>query len=81
MVPAPGRPSGMCSVITSYSIHYTKLYDAWDGLTVDNKIWGYPISVEAVGLIYNKALVKTPPKSFEEILKMKMPKGKRNNFV
>lgn len=54
------------------------IYDfAWDGLTVDNKIWGYPISVEAVGLIYNKALVKTPPKSFEEIASLKLPEGKK----
>lgn len=40
---------------------------AWDAFTVNGKTWGYPISVEAVGLIYNKALVKRPPKTFEEI--------------
>ena len=41
---------------------------AWDGFTIGGKVWGYPMSVEAVALIYNKALVPTPPKSFEEML-------------
>jgi len=55
------------------------VYDfAWDALTVDGKLWGYPTSVEAVGLIYNKALVPTPPKSFEDIFSMKMPEGKKS---
>lgn len=40
---------------------------AWDAFTTGGKVWGYPMSVEAVGLIYNKALVKKPPRSFEEI--------------
>jgi maltose/maltodextrin transport system substrate-binding protein len=40
---------------------------AWDAFTVDGKVWGYPMSVEAIGLIYNKALIKTAPKTFEEI--------------
>ncbi|MFC4157748.1 maltose/maltodextrin ABC transporter substrate-binding protein MalE [Chitinimonas lacunae] len=40
---------------------------AWDAFTVNGKVWGYPISVEAVGLLYNKALVKKPPRSFEEL--------------
>lgn len=40
---------------------------AWDAVTVNGKIYGYPISVEAIGLIYNKDLVPNPPKTFEEI--------------
>nr|WP_320131013.1 maltose/maltodextrin ABC transporter substrate-binding protein MalE [uncultured Holophaga sp.] len=40
---------------------------AWKAFTIGGKTWGYPISIEAIGLIYNKALVKTPPKTFEEI--------------
>ncbi|HEU4730694.1 MAG TPA: maltose/maltodextrin ABC transporter substrate-binding protein MalE [Kofleriaceae bacterium] len=40
----------------------------WDAFTFDKKIWGYPIAIEAIGLIYNKALVPKPPGSFEEIL-------------
>ncbi len=41
---------------------------AWDAFTVSGKIWGYPLSVESIGLVYNKALVPTPPKSFDEVI-------------
>lgn len=41
---------------------------AWKAFTTNGKIWGYPISIEAVALIYNKDLVPTPPKSFDDIL-------------
>lgn len=40
-------------------------------------MWGYPISVEAVGMIYNKDLVPNPPKTFEEIVSIKLPAGKK----
>ena len=40
---------------------------AWDAVTVGGKVYGYPLSVEAIGLIYNKDLVPVPPKTFEEI--------------
>ncbi|MNQ27795.1 Maltose-binding periplasmic protein precursor [compost metagenome] len=41
---------------------------AWDAVTYQGKLWGYPMAVEATGLIYNKALVPTPPKTFDEVL-------------
>ncbi|MCP4386119.1 MAG: maltose/maltodextrin ABC transporter substrate-binding protein MalE [Hyphomicrobiales bacterium] len=48
-------------------------YDfTWDAVTFDGKTWGYPIAVEAVGLIYNKALVPTPPATMEEIAGMEI---------
>jgi len=31
------------------------------------KTWGYPLSVEAVGLMYNKDLVPVPPATMDEI--------------
>lgn len=43
---------------------------AWKAFNYQGKTWGYPISVEAIGLIYNKALVKTPPKSFDDVVKL-----------
>jgi maltose/maltodextrin transport system substrate-binding protein len=43
---------------------------AWKAFNFQGKTWGYPISVEAVGLIYNKALVKTPPESFDDVAKL-----------
>ncbi|HJV62676.1 MAG TPA: maltose/maltodextrin ABC transporter substrate-binding protein MalE [Albitalea sp.] len=41
---------------------------AWDGFTQGGKVWGYPLSVEAVALVYNKDLVPEPPRTFEEII-------------
>ena len=41
---------------------------AWKALTVGGKVWGYPLAMEAVALVYNKALVPTPPKTFEEVM-------------
>jgi len=43
---------------------------AWKAFSFQGKTWGYPISVEAIGLIYNKALVKTAPKSFDDVVKL-----------
>jgi maltose/maltodextrin transport system substrate-binding protein len=48
---------------------------AWDAVTFDGKVWGYPIAVEAVGLIYNKDLIATPPATMEEIADLELPDG------
>ncbi len=40
---------------------------AWKAFTIKGKVWAYPVAIEAISLIYNKALLKTPPKTFEEI--------------
>jgi maltose/maltodextrin transport system substrate-binding protein len=45
----------------------------WDAMQFGGNTWGYPISVEAVGLIYNKDLVPTPPATMEEIPGMDIP--------
>lgn len=53
---------------------------AWQAFTIKGKIWAYPVAIEAVSLIYNKALIKTPPKTFEEIFaldKAMVAKGKK----
>ncbi|WP_018609809.1 maltose/maltodextrin ABC transporter substrate-binding protein MalE [Uliginosibacterium gangwonense] len=41
---------------------------AWKAWNIGGKTWGYPLSIEAVALIYNKDLVPTPPKSWEEVI-------------
>ena len=53
----------------------TVLPSAMEAVTFDGAVWGYPISAEAVHLIYNKALIDTPPSSFEEIMALQMPEG------
>jgi maltose/maltodextrin transport system substrate-binding protein len=40
----------------------------WDAFTFSGKTWGYPLAIEAIGLIYNKKLVPKPPASFEELI-------------
>jgi maltose/maltodextrin transport system substrate-binding protein len=54
---------------------------SWDAVTHNKQIWGYPISLEAVSLIYNKKYVTgTPPTQLSELpafnkeLKAKNPK-------
>ena len=45
---------------------------AIDAVTFNGETWAWPISLEAVALIYNKALIDTPPASFEEIADLKI---------
>lgn len=40
---------------------------AWQAFTWRGKVWGYPLAIEAIGLIYNRALVKTPPATWDEV--------------
>ena len=40
---------------------------AWQAFTWRGKVWGYPLAIEAIGLIYNKALVKAPPATWDEV--------------
>ncbi|HYY30889.1 MAG TPA: maltose/maltodextrin ABC transporter substrate-binding protein MalE [Chthoniobacterales bacterium] len=41
---------------------------SWDAVTHDNQIWGYPIALEAVSLIYNKKYVTgKPPAQLSEV--------------
>ena len=42
--------------------------EGWKAFTFGGRLWGYPISMEAIGLIYNKKLAAKPPKSFEDVL-------------
>lgn len=63
--------SGLLTPVTPSSDAKDAIADfAWDAVRYDGKLWGYPMAVEAPALIYNKALVPTPPKTFEEVLAM-----------
>ncbi|ETS31407.1 maltose ABC transporter substrate-binding protein MalE [Photorhabdus temperata] len=60
--------SGLVAEITPDQNLKDKLFPfTWDAVRYDGKLVGYPIAVEALSLIYNKDLVKTPPKTWEEI--------------
>ena len=54
--------------------------DAWKAFTYRGRVWGYPIAIEANGLIYNKSLVPVPPASFDEVIALNrrlQPQGRR----
>lgn len=41
---------------------------ALEGFTYGGKLYGVPYAIEAIAIIYNKDLVPTPPKTFDELL-------------
>jgi maltose/maltodextrin transport system substrate-binding protein len=41
---------------------------AWKAFTYNGQVWGYPIAIEAIGLVYNTALVKAPPATFDDVI-------------
>ncbi|RVT47238.1 maltose/maltodextrin ABC transporter substrate-binding protein MalE [Rubrivivax albus] len=40
---------------------------AWQAFTYRGKLWGYPIAIEAIGLIVNRALVPDPPATWDAV--------------
>lgn len=40
---------------------------AWQAFTYRGRVWGYPIAIEAIGLIVNRALVSEPPATWDEV--------------
>lgn len=53
---------------------------AWKAFTYKGRVWGYPLAIEAVGLVANRDLVKTVPTTFDEVMaldKQLVKKGKR----
>ena len=43
---------------------------AWQAFGYRGQTWGYPIAIEAIGLIVNRALVPEPPTSFEQVIEI-----------
>jgi maltose/maltodextrin transport system substrate-binding protein len=41
---------------------------AWTAFRYNGKTWGYPLAIEAIGLMYNKKMVPVPPKDFAEVV-------------
>lgn len=53
---------------------------AWNAVTVGDAIYGYPIAMEAISLIYNKELVPRAPRTWDEVIaldKQLRSQGKR----
>lgn len=43
---------------------------AWQAFTFQGKTWGYPLAIETVGLIYNRALVPKAPASWDDVVRL-----------
>jgi len=59
--------SGLISPVEPSKATVKALTDQWGAVTYDGAIYGYPIAVEGPTLIYNKALVSSAPKTFDDI--------------
>lgn len=41
---------------------------AWSAVTVGDRLYGYPVAMEAISLIYNPELVANPPKTWGDVI-------------
>ncbi len=41
---------------------------AWNAFQYQGRTWGYPVSIEAIGLIWNKAMLKQAPTTWEQVV-------------
>lgn len=76
--------AGLLSELTPSKEFKDKFVDfAWDAVTYNGKTIAYPVAIESLSLIYNKDLLPTPPKSWEEIIELdkKLKKEKKNAIM
>ena len=61
---------GVIAPIETTTAYKQQFYPmAWDAVRHRRQLWGYPISLEAIGLIYNKKLVHgAPPTQLSELV-------------
>lgn len=63
--------AGLISPITPSDEEKAKFAKVgWDAMTVNGKIVGYPIAIEAVSLLCNNKFVKEAPENFEDLMKL-----------
>ena len=63
--------SGLLAPVKPDDEFQSRYFDfTWDATGWNGQHYGYPVSVESIGLIYNKALVDKPPQSFDELAKL-----------
>ncbi|WP_109078769.1 maltose/maltodextrin ABC transporter substrate-binding protein MalE [Aggregatibacter kilianii] len=75
--------SGLLAELTPSKEFKDKFVDfAWDAETYNGKLIGYPVAIESLSLIYNKDLLPTPPKSWEEVVELdKKFKAEKKNAI
>ncbi|MCH4564405.1 maltose/maltodextrin ABC transporter substrate-binding protein MalE [Halomonas sp. EGI 63088] len=61
--------SGLLKAVAPSDAYRERYFDfTWDAVVWNGETYGYPVSVESLGLIYNKALVDEAPESFDELM-------------
>jgi len=61
--------AGILRPIEVSSEYKEKFFDkGWEAFTHNGRIWAYPLSLEGPTLVYNKDVIKNPPKTLEEII-------------
>ena len=63
--------AGLIAPVTpseEYKAKFSKV--GWDAVTVNGKIVGYPVAIEAISLICNNKFVKKAPENFEDLVKL-----------
>ena len=61
--------SGLLAPVTPSNEERAKFAGfAWEAMTVGGRIYGYPLSIEAIGLICNRKLVPEAPENWEDFI-------------
>ncbi|HEY8975679.1 MAG TPA: maltose/maltodextrin ABC transporter substrate-binding protein MalE, partial [Burkholderiaceae bacterium] len=50
------------------AVHDAIEESAWQAFNYQGRTWGYPLSIEAIGLIWNKAMLKEPPRTWDDVV-------------
>ena len=50
------------------SVHDQIEDSAWTAFQYQGRTWGYPMSIEAIGLIWNKAMLKAAPTTWDQVV-------------
>jgi maltose/maltodextrin transport system substrate-binding protein len=50
------------------SLHDQIEDSAWEAFHYQGRTWGYPLSIEAIGLIWNKAMLEAAPTTWDQVI-------------
>jgi len=61
--------SGLITAVTPSAATRAAIDDqAWSAWQLKGSTWGFPLGMETVALLYNKALVSTPPATWDDVI-------------
>ena len=65
----------------SFKAQFTEM--GWDAMSHNGEVYGYPVSLEAISLLYNKDIISEAPETFEEMFSLneKLAKDDINTII